>query len=540
MVAMTVTLVLVLMATAPGGAAPAPPARVDVSGGALLVQPLVSADSIHVTLTGPNGFALSRTFGRGEAPVLPLAENGAPADGTYFYEVRLSAAPARERGAAEAGGGDRPQAAALVQWGHVNVSGGVATLPDPSAREPRAAAARGRAAGEAPAPAPQPDDFFINDDLIVVGSGCLGFDCIDNEPFGFENLLLKQNNNRIKADDTSVSGGFPNNDWQIRFNDDAGGGLNRFAVEDLTNARIPMTILAGAPNNSLFVDSSGRLGVRTGAPAQTIHAVTGDTPDLRLEQDGSSGFSPQTWDVAGNESNFFIRDVTGGSTLPFRLRPGAPSSSLDILGPSGNVGVGTGAPAASLHVFRNNATAQLRVEEATATTGSRNMLRIVNNGASTFRFDNTFSGSIWGFGSLGTGNFFIGNTPGQPLAMQITPAGNMIITGTYSSTSDRKAKADIVEVDPGEVLAKVAELPVSTWRFKQADERHMGPMAQDFAAAFGLGSDDTHIAPTDVGGVALAAIKALKQQLDGKDAQIRELNERLAALEAKLAQTSGQ
>jgi hypothetical protein len=61
-----------------------------------------------------------------------------------------------------------------------------------------------------------------------------------------------------------------------------------------------------------------------------------DTPGLRLLQTGSGGFTPQTWDVAGNEANFFIRDLTGGSRLPFRIRPGAPTSSIDI-GATGEV-----------------------------------------------------------------------------------------------------------------------------------------------------------------------------------------------------------
>jgi hypothetical protein len=501
------------------GVAGAGPAGVQVADGVLTVRADGGA-GVSVTVTGPEGFALSRTFAPGEAPALNLAEGrGRLADGLYLYDVRVAPAAGRQRGAEE--GSEAALSGASAISGGFTVKGG-------SLERPTRAVESG---GRAPAP-PQPDDFLINDDLIVVGSGCLGFDCINNEPFGLENVLLKQNNNRIRADDTSASAGFPANDWQIRFNDDNSGGLNRFAVEDLTAARIPFSIVAGAPNNSIFVDSSGRLGVRTGAPAQTIHAVTGDTPSLRLEQDGSSGFSPQTWDVSGNESNFFIRDVTGGSTLPFKLRPGAPSSSVDILGTSGNVGIGTGSAAASLHVFRNNATAQLRVEEATATTGSRNMLRIVNNGASTFRFDNTFSGSIWGFGSLGTGNFFIGNTPGQPLAMQVTPAGNMIITGTYSSSSDRAAKDDVNAVDPAEVLAKVAELPIATWRYKGDDATHVGPMAQDFYAAFGLGVDDKHIAPTDLAGLGLAAIQALKAEVADKDARIRALEERLAKLEA--------
>jgi hypothetical protein len=76
---------------------------------------------------------------------------------------------------------------------------------------------------------------------------------------------------------------------------------------------------------------------------------TSDTPAIRLEQNNAGGFTAQTWDVAGNEANFFVRDLTGGSRLPFRIRPGAPTSSIDIAA-SGNVGIGVASPEANLHV----------------------------------------------------------------------------------------------------------------------------------------------------------------------------------------------
>lgn len=61
-----------------------------------------------------------------------------------------------------------------------------------------------------------------------------------------------------------------------------------------------------------------------------LRVKTGDTPGIQFVQTGDSGFTPQQWDVAGNESNFFVRDITGGSKLPFRIRPGAPTSAIDI------------------------------------------------------------------------------------------------------------------------------------------------------------------------------------------------------------------
>jgi hypothetical protein len=186
-------------------------------------------------------------------------------------------------------------------------------------------------------------DQVILDDLIIDGSACLGQDCVNGESFGFDTLRLKENNLRIKFVDTSTSASFPSRDWQITINDSANGGANKFSIDDVDGGRTPFTIEAGASNHSLYVDDGGRIGLGTSTPVVDIHVKGGNTPTLRLEQDGSSGFTPQTWDVASNETNFFIRDATNGSTLPFRIRPGAPSSSIDIAA-DGDVGFGTGSP----------------------------------------------------------------------------------------------------------------------------------------------------------------------------------------------------
>ena len=92
--------------------------------------------------------------------------------------------------------------------------------------------------------------------------------------------------------------------------------------------------------------------------------------------------------------------------------------------------------------------------------------------------------------------------------------------------SDRTVKRDIEPVDERAVLEGVSQLPISTWSYR-ADSRsvrHLGPMAQDFFAEFGLGDSDRSYDPIDAHGVALAAIKALHDQL-------REQNARIEALE---------
>jgi hypothetical protein len=192
-------------------------------------------------------------------------------------------------------------------------------------------------------------DQVIPDDLIVQGSACIGLDCVNNESFGFDTIRLKENNTRIKFQDTSTSAGFPANSWQLTANDSASGGLNKFSIENTTVATVPFTVVGPAPTNSVFVASTGKVGFRTASPVLDLHVTTGDTPAHRFEQTAASGFTAQTWDVAGNEANFFVRDVTGGSRLPFRIRPGAPTSSIDIAA-SGNVGIGTISAARKLTV----------------------------------------------------------------------------------------------------------------------------------------------------------------------------------------------
>lgn len=197
-------------------------------------------------------------------------------------------------------------------------------------------------------------DFVIADDLIVQGSACAGLDCVNGENFGFDTIRVKENNTRIQFDDTSVSAGFATNNWQIRANSSANGGANFLAFVDQGAAgnsetgTIVFQVSAGAPANSLFVSSGGNVGVGTATPVLDVHANTTDTPAIRLEQNNTGGFTAQTWDIAGNEANFFVRDVTNGSLLSFRIRPGAPTSSLDIAA-NGNVGVGIASPAQRLH-----------------------------------------------------------------------------------------------------------------------------------------------------------------------------------------------
>ncbi len=115
-------------------------------------------------------------------------------------------------------------------------------------------------------------------------------------------------------------------------------------------------------------------------------------------------------------------------------------------------------------------------------------------------------------------------------------------SGAWSDLSDRNAKGDYACVDGREILERVAGVPVTTWSYKTQDGaiRHIGPTAQDFHDAFGVGEDDKHISTVDAAGVALAAIQGLYQIVKEKDEHIAILEARLADLEALMVRVTPQ
>lgn len=423
-----------------------------------------------------------------------LADGSTLADGTHRWELsfapQVTAASRTQAAQARAGGDERPPAgwpaAIPVRSGLFYTVGGrfqpmLANEPGNGGQDKRT---------------PGTKDQVIADDLIVQGSGCFGFDCVNNESFGFDTLRLKENNLQIHFEDTST-GAFPTNDWRIIANDAASGGASYLTIEDATSARRPFKITAGAATDSIFVDSTGRVGFRTSTPVLDLHVFTSNTPALRLDQSNAGGFTPQVWDVAGNEANFFVRDVTGGSRLPFRIRPGAPTSSIDISA-DGDVGVGTASPAAALHVQRTSDPASdpwllvRRADDSNANTEDRRL--------------------------------------------ELDKDGNLFVSGSITQLSSRTSKTNFVELAGSEVLSRLSQLPIWTWNYLSADagDRHIGPVAEDFYHAFGFGRSERSLAPADVAGVALAATKALQQQVAERDQRIADLEARLLRLEAAL------
>jgi hypothetical protein len=109
--------------------------------------------------------------------------------------------------------------------------------------------------------------------------------------------------------------------------------------------------------------------------------------------------------------------------------------------------------------------------------------------------------------------------------------------GSWSSLSDRTMKRDFAAVDGGWLLDRIAGLPIATWSYKaqKPSIRHLGPTAQDFARAFGLGEDKRHIDSIDSEGVSLAGIQVLYKLVQTQQRQLREQQRELDVLKAQVA-----
>ncbi|MEZ5457003.1 MAG: tail fiber domain-containing protein [Lysobacteraceae bacterium] len=465
------------------------------SATSLPLESIPQAASTHLRIVTADGKVIERQFEQGQTPeiALRLPDGSLLPDGTHRWELtyapRVSPSLREAARIAREKGDEQPPVgwptALPVRSGVVAVAGGL--FVESTAGESDQ--------DEGTKSAQASKDQVIPDDLITQGSGCFGFDCINNENFGSDTLRLKENNLRIHFDDTSASGAFPANDWRLVANDSANGGANYLAVEDATSGRVPFLLTAVAPTGSIHVDSSGRVGFRTTTPVLDLQPSTGNTPALRLEQTAASGFLAQTWDVGANEANFFVRDVTNGSRLTLRIRPGAPTSSLDISA-DGDVGLGTASPEAAVHVRRPDGYAE----------------------------------------SLLLVDVPDGDSATEDRRLQLDADGNLFVSGSFTQLSSRTAKENFVEVAGDALLERLADLPVWTWNYlhTSATDRHIGPVAEDFYASFGFGTTERTLSPGDVAGVALAATKALQNEIAERDAHIARLEERLARLEAAL------
>jgi hypothetical protein len=481
-------------------------AGVDVNANLIVFQPSIPYSSVRVTVSGPAGFETIEIFAADQTPMVELPGH----DGLYKYELRF--APelderTREMLAAARRAGTEPaeigtdSADARVQSGAFTIADG-ALVPS---REEAVAKA-----------------VLSNGDGVIRNSLCIGFDCPDAPLFGDSTVLLMENNTRIKFGDTSSSP-FPNNDWEIEANSNLSGGVNYLGFNDCGSADndggcaadLVFAVESGARQSALYVERDGDVGLGTSNPVLDLHIVTGDTPAVRLDQDGTSGFAPQVWDIAGNEANFFVRDVTGGSRLPFRIRPGAPTSSIDIAA-DGDVGIGTADPGADLEI---------------RTSETFTFFRLAATGASP----NTAADMTFSDGGA-SGMYRINIVDGDPWEFQVDHNGNVTIKGGLITSAGGGACTVGDPCDrvfhPGYELPSIEQHAASMWKNQYLPA--VGPTLPD---------QPVNLTEKTLGMLnelekAHIYIELLHSELEAKEAELAQIRSQLDLLTAAVAERS--
>jgi trimeric autotransporter adhesin len=300
----------------------------------------------------------------------------------------------------------------------------------------------------------------------------------------------------------TIGGGVENN-ASFTYSTVAGGGGNR--------AEAPSATVSGGNGNSVK-GQAGTVGGGSGNRAFGNYAtVPGGTLN---EASGAYSFAAGQHARASHDGSFVWGDSTPGDAV---------STAQDQFVIRARGGVRLDDPGTSLF-FGSQTRQMLNLWGTDYAIG-------VQGGTHYFRTDGNFPGAgffAWYRG--GTHNDGALNAGGGQTLMTLTPSG-LTVNGTFVSTSDRAAKENVQPVSTRDILTKVVALPIARWQYtNDPGTRHIGPMAQDFHAAFKVGPDDKHIATVDADGVALAAIQGLHQifqeqriELDKKEARIAEL-----------------
>lgn len=229
--------------------------------------------------------------------------------------------------------------------------------------------------------------------------------------------------------------------------------------------------------------------------------------------------------------------VPGSFALLFALvgaAAGVAQDSLEVTA-GGLVGLGTSTPQTKMHIYGTDtgvATPKLLVENATSgAAAQRELFELRNKGGVSFIFEDTTVPERWSFASF-SNSFIVNNQANAGIEYSFGPTGNLVIAGSLTANgvvypSSRVLKDDFQKVDGREVLARLAEMPVTEWRYKSdaAASRHIGPMAEDFQSTFKLGAEGAGLNVGDVAGVTIAAVQGLWLELQDEKTAVQELRE---------------
>ncbi|MBI5384186.1 MAG: tail fiber domain-containing protein [Verrucomicrobia bacterium] len=323
---------------------------------------------------------------------------------------------------------------------------------------------------------------------------------------------------------STVAGGEQNTIAREALNSTIGGGeTNRIETQsdgatisggayNVIGAAADNAAIGGGLYNEITGKNSTVAGGENNAVESASHATIAGGHNNWIKSNGAT--------IAGGDKNFsdeegFWASIGGGQSNSVRDSfATVPGGRLNVAGGAGSFAAGTRAEAMHDGSFvwadGSHPALLLTIQPFRSETANEFAVRAVGGARFVTAIDNT----------------------GAPTAGVTLSAGG----GAWATLSDRNAKENIAPVNGRAVLEKLLALPVATWNYRSQKEavRHIGPMAQDFHAAFSVGEDDRHITTSDADGVALAAIKGLHEIVREKDAEIQALKQRLEKLEQLL------
>ncbi len=316
-----------------------------------------------------------------------------------------------------------------------------------------------------------------------------------------------------------------------------GGGINNVAAGDVSTISGGSTNAAGGEASTIgggFGNQAQQLDATVGGGSSNIAGaanavVSGGTFNTAsgvssVVAGGEDNIASAQYAVVGggllNETSDLNGTIAGG-TLNFSsgdsstIAGGFFNDANDL---DATVGGGSENIASGLAATIPGGSQNIAAGDLSFATGLGATVDAAHDGATLFADSNLFfffSDRANEFATRATGGVrfvtAISGVTGEPLnGVKLNPGG-----GTWLNLSDKNAKENVQPVDTEAALEEVLALPIHTWNYKTQDPavRHMGPMAQDFHAAFGLGSDERHIGSVDADGAALAAIQGLHRRM---------------------------
>jgi Chaperone of endosialidase len=325
-------------------------------------------------------------------------------------------------------------------------------------------------------------------------------------------------------------------------------GVAPFSVSNgVRIASLNADLLDGVDSNKLW-----KLGGNTGTSPGTNFIGTTDSEALELKVNGKRALrlepNATSPNLVGGSAGNVVTSGIYGAVIGGGGESGIPNSVTSVFGTVGGgientagyeatVGGGIGNTASGPYSTipgGNGNTASARSSFAAGTYAIAD-----DPGSFVWSDGNWSGGQVYSpaqnsFSAHATGGFSFWTNESGPTTGCFIDAGG----GSIYCSSSRRVKKDFASVDRAQLLRRLDRIPVTTWSYKQekAGIRHIGPMAQDFHAAFGVGKDDTSIAMVDADGVSLAAVQGLYREnkaLWARLARLERIVVRLARSEPK-------